>query len=117
MDIIEKIKAVTLNEVSELSYFYDEHLIGLIGTAFAKAGVPRTNPIPIEYFNAFKEVVEEEMFSGIEPEWASMEAYNNWENLHTRYVYRTETEHGALKRWDGNRSPYKDKTIPYLCPK
>ncbi len=114
MKIVEKIKVITMEEVGTLKYLYDAYLMGLIDTVFNKSGVPKRNPIPKEYFDAFKDAMEDEFFSGIEPEWDSMEAYENWQKLNVRFIYRTEKEHGALNRHNGNTCPYYDKTIPYL---
>lgn len=114
-NIVERIKVITRDEVIDINYLYDNLLVGMIGTIFNKAGVPKINPIPEEYFYAFKEVFEEEFFGGIEPEWASLESCKNWDILHTRFVYRTEDEHHTLQQWDGQTCPYIDKSIPYLC--
>ncbi len=114
MKRIEKIKAIAMEEVSTLKYLYDAYLIGLIDTIFNKSGVPKTNPIPKEYFDAVKDVMEDEFYGGLEPEWETLEAYKNWQTLNVRFIYRTEKEHELLNRYNGHTCPYYDKTIPYL---
>lgn len=70
---------------------------------FDLANVPRVNPIPPEYFNTFMDAV----VGGVEPEFETEEEY---------LKYEQEISELMSLEWivSEKRSPYKDKTIPFL---
>jgi len=111
--IIKNIKRITTRDLVDSKYMYFEMILGHIGTVFAKARVPKVNPIPQEYVEAYKDSVIEELCSGIEPDWSSLEKAKAWDTLHEDIRYTTEEElkkEGVYNR----RSPYTDKTVPFL---
>lgn len=113
MELLEKIKNIACNEMKDLKYIPIGIMDGLLGTVFYKAGVPRTNPIPQEYFEAFKEAICDQFCGGCEPEFENKEAYERFENLRSeKYHFVVEDPKGGM--YD-KRSPYVDKTIPYLA--
>jgi len=111
--IVENIKKITVRTLVDTKYMYFEMILGHIGTVFAKAGVPKVNPIPQEYVEVYKDSVIEELCSGIEPDWSSLEKAKAWDTLHEDIRYTTEAElktEGVYNR----KSPYTDKTVPFL---
>ena len=117
MSIEEKIKQKTVKECVGTKYFYIAHILGVLASVFSKAGIPKTNPIPNEYFEIFKDTLVDVYFGGIEPEFESDFVWDEWDALNSKtYVYITEEEFKKNRGlYNPNAcSPYSDKTVPYL---
>lgn len=117
MSIEKKIKYYTQEECLGTKYFYIAHILGVLATVFTKAGVPKTNPIPNEYFEIFKDTLTDIYFGGIEPEFESDNVWDEWDVINSEnYIFITEEEFNKNRGlYNPNaRSPYSDKTVPYL---
>lgn len=111
----EKVSAIALDEVSKTKYLYFNQMTGLIGTILANSGVEKLNPIPDDYFIAIKNAICDEFHGGMEPEFDTKEDFDNWEDMNSEhYLYITVEERKSMKDVWNQRSPYKDKKIPYL---
>ena len=71
-------------QISPLKYFRIEQIPAILDVA-TKHGYK----LDQDLIEAFKEVVGEEIWNGIEPEWTSMEAYEWWDNMNVDYFSRT----------------------------
>ena len=123
MTIAEKIKIVAHQELKDVKHLPMILARGAIGVIFAKAGVPRVNPIPEEYFEAFKEAMCDEFCGGCEPEFEDEKSWKEWNNLNStnaRFMVESEMENFSDSskedyiRVEYRRSPYCDKTVPFL---
>jgi hypothetical protein len=116
MNIEEKIKYHTIEECKNIKYFYVKQLVGIIGTVFNNAGVPRINPIPQEYFEIIKDVICDEFCGGCEPEFEDVSNHDLWDAIDNKhYLFVTENETKDVEKYGYNkRSPYSDKILPYL---
>lgn len=118
----KKILKIAERELSQLKYIPGTNIVfiaAFCGDVFRKANVPRVNPIPNEYFDAVKEAICNEFYGGCEPEFETESAWNTWNQLNNEYLYYDVEEFQysdfyKRKMMIGERSPYKDKTIPYL---
>ena len=66
-----KIVNLTIQELVYNKRINSNLLGALADLIFHKAGVPKTNPIPSEYFDAIKEGICEIYYDGIEPEFSN----------------------------------------------
>jgi hypothetical protein len=113
MTIEDKIHKYATKECVDLKYLFNAHLTGFIATVFDLAGVPRINPVSDEYIFIIKDVLVDEFYGGMEPEFETEEAYDFWENLNgSRFSFAIEDK--TVPNWMNKRSPYQDKTIPFL---
>jgi hypothetical protein len=114
------IEKLTENELKGLNYFYFNDLVAIIGSVFAKAGIPKVNPIPQEYFESVKTGICNEWFGGCEPEWETESDYDEWESIGPdKYRYMTTDEFEHLRSigdytFNSQHSPYQNKDIPWL---
>jgi len=114
----EKVSAIALDEVSKLKYIYFDQMTGLIGTILNNSGVEKINPIPEDYFIAIKNAICDEFHGGMEPEFDTKEAFENWLNMNSEhYFYITTEERKLMDNTWSQQSPYRDKNIPYLFHK
>lgn len=117
-EICKRINAITKDEVANISYLYDELLLGLIQSVFDTARVPRENPIPTEYFEEFKYAFCEEMFSGCEPEFTSTKSFNYWNSLTSynfKYIKQEDFSYESYGRtYYKVKCPYINKDIAFL---
>lgn len=111
----DKIVKIAEIELSQLKYFPGT-TIGYVASfcahVFAKAKVEKVNPIPNEYFDAIKMAICNEFYGGCEPEFETETAWNTWNNLNNEILYYGIESSGS--GYNRERSPYQDKTIPFL---
>ena len=117
MELVEKIQQISKQDADELKYLYKDMLIGFCHTVFCKAGVPKVNPIPEEYFDAVISGLIDSFYGGIEPEFETEEEYNEWQDninyiksaewLFKEYIRGCDYSHNAI-------NPYQNKSIPFL---
>ena len=103
----------TRAEIKELNYFYIDHVIGMMSSVFNKAKVPRRNPVNHSCVEHFQQVVEDDFWHGVEPDWHSLQQWQFWHTLPQHVYYYTEAE--LRQRGLFQNSPYSDKSIPFLC--
>lgn len=77
----EKALRVTRHLVDDIKYLYTDWLLGMYSTLINHYSCPNEDSTVF----AMKEVLEEHFWSGIEPDWASMEACEWWTNLDSSY--------------------------------
>lgn len=109
---MSKVKEIAIKELEDFKYLYNEHLEGFIGTVFYRAGVPRLNPIPEEHFYDIKEAICDVFHGGCEPEFETEEEWKRFESIdNEHFMYVIESS----DRYSGPRSPFQDKSIPFLA--
>lgn len=119
IDKIERISAELCSELTRLPFGF---LVAHTATVFDKAGVPRVNPIPEEYFDAVLYGIFDEIYGGLEPEFDTEEEYNRFTNavskLKSAEYMIEEYEYSSFWNQDIRitpASPYQDKSIPFLA--
>ena len=118
MTLVEKIQKISEMECDGMKRLPFFLWVGHCGIVFNKAGVPRTNPIPEEYFDAVIEGIINSFFGGCEPEFENEEDYDRYEEAvevlkSCEFTLEQKNEYGYFTT---NRSPYRDKTVPFLNP-
>jgi hypothetical protein len=113
--IADEIKKEAIRQMDELKYVPRNFTEGLLATVFDNVGIQRTNPIPQHYFHAFEDAIYESFYGGCEPEFETEDEYNRFQEViselnsdHYKFVLDKD------KNWINQRSPYTDKTVPYL---
>jgi hypothetical protein len=64
-----------------IPYLYVDHFIGIYTSM-----VENYKCKPKESISAIKMTLEDHFWEGIEPDWASLEAYEWWDNLNPDYI-------------------------------
>ena len=82
-------------ELKSLKYFNMSNLPSIIGIA-----TDHGFKLDQDLIEAFKEAVGEEIWNGIEPEWASMEAYHWWDKMNPDYFAETGQSSRMSKKPD-----------------
>ena len=122
-EILDKIEQISAQECAGLSRIPFDLLIGYCSHVFDKAGIPHTNPIPEEYFDAVIYGIYDELYDGFEPEFETEEEYNRYEETISKlkkceYMLEETVEKtnffGQKYMSKIGNSPYQDKTIPFL---
>lgn len=124
MNILDKIQKVSAQECESLRRLPYSLLIAHCATVFDKVGIPHVNPIPEEYFDAVIDGIIDEIYDGIEPEFETEAEYGRYENaiaqlkrceyIVEEYEDRKDYCNHTYKCLVTSKSPYQDKTIPFL---
>lgn len=118
MTLVEKIQKISEKECDKFKRLPFSLWVGHCSEVFDKVGVPRTNPIPEEYFDAVIDGIIDSFFGGCEPEFENEEDYERYEKAveilkSCEFTVEKRNEHGFFTT---KHSPYRDKTIPFLNP-
>ena len=122
--VLDKIQQVSAEECQGLRRLPFGMLIGHCAYVFDKVGIPHVNPIPEEYFDAVIWGLCDAFYNGCEPEFETEEEWDNYENAISKLKsckYIVEDcdvdMYGRVVNYRTLRSPYMDKSIPFLSPK
>lgn len=104
----EKIRSIAYNLTKDDRKFEMRYFGPFCSMVWVKSGQYKTKELTQEFIDACKDVIVEVYFSNIDIEWEDDSMYEWWENL--------KPESFEIKE-NYQRSPYKDKSIPYLSLK
>lgn len=114
----EHFKEAVLKELSSTKKFLVSHIPSIIGIAMNKSG---SKTLTDSMVQDFKEVVDEYVFGGIEPEDYPENWYKFWDALKSAsFLYATEDQRRDISKnigrfgMFGGSTPYRDKSLPYM---
>lgn len=123
----DRLYKIACEELSQLKYLPNDLVIGFLGCVYARAGVPRINPVPITAAEIVQDAIYDSFYGGVEPEFETELEYNKFNKAldDLKEVMFVPIKAAIIQKdsWGHpysqilRRSPYKDKTIPYLCSK
>lgn len=101
----EKIRSIAYNLTKGDRKFEMRYFGAFCSLVWVKSGQYKTKELTQDFIDACKNAIVEVYFNNIDIEWEDESMYEWWEGL---------TPDSFVIKENDPRSPYQDKTIPYL---